>query len=206
MTALDVWFEGPPRSGVVAADPSARRCGDLADAEAGAAPRCLTWGPASAQADIDAFAVASPTWHGLVRVVMADWRGASPLAPWVAADLAAVLADTRRALLVDPRGSEMRILDEVHALSAAFPMLPIVLGLSSAIDRVLAARLARACPSLLLASQRAETPALCDLAEVGKLVHGSGAQSASPAAADSPDLPPRVATTAEQLLAGEWRF
>lgn len=207
MTALDLWFEGEPRAGVIVADPTARARGDLGDAVADAPPRCLTWAPATSAADLDAFARLSPGWHGLVRVVVADWRGASPLAPWLASGLAAVLADVRRPLLVDPRGRETTILDEVHALSRAFPMLPLVVGLTPAIDPLLAARLATACPSVLLASGRVgDAGPLRELTRTGKVVHGSGTPWPDGAHAGTVELLPADAQTAEQLIAGAWRF
>lgn len=207
MTALDLWFEGAPRPGVVAADPSARADGDLSRAAEGATPACLTWAPGTSTADLDAFARVSPRWQGLVRVVLADWRGASPLTPWIAGDLAAVLADVRRPLLVDARGRAAGALDAVHALSCAFPMLPIVVGMTPALDPRLAARLATACPSVLLADGRTEgSQELHQLAADGKVVHGTGAPWPEDVVVATPEPPASTGQVAEQLIAGAWRF
>jgi hypothetical protein len=207
MSALDLWFEGEATDGAVAADPAARTRGDLARAARDRSRSCLTWGPGTSSAEVDDFAVASPQWQGLVRVVPADWRGASPLSPWLAGDLAAVLADVRRPLLVDPRGTEGGVLDAVHALSCAFPMLPVVVGMTPGIDPRLAARLATACPSVLLADGRAEaSEVLEELALAGKVVHGSGAPWADDADSAGIVLPDEAARIAERLVAGDWRF
>ncbi len=207
---------------VYRASAAARGTGDLArvaaapPAEGGVRP-CATWAPGPDDG-VAALAAVPDGWRGLVRCVPAALGGAATLRPWAIGDLAAVLGDLRRPLLVDLRDAEPPPYEALHELAVAFPTLPVLVGLggpASPAELRLLGALGDACPNLFL-----ETSGLAGAQELhaaiaalgaDRLLYGSGGSGTAltpelvRAAVPNADVAAAILhDTCDALAAGRW--
>jgi hypothetical protein len=156
----------------VASSADARVAGDLDSVGEGGA-KCWTWVPGTEPSVIDG--VAAGGWSGAVRVVPEDWGGEIALAPWLIDDLAAVLGDLGRPLLVDAVSDTLPY-NGVKRVASAFPTLTLILAGCGREPLRLAGALLRSCVNVCFVVGTMATDALSsEVAVLGtqRLVFGS---------------------------------
>lgn len=178
---------------------------------------CATWVPSVREVQaVEALADVPAQWVGMVRCVPELCGGPALLSPWLIGDLAATLADVRRPLLVDLRGTDPPF-DSLFHLAASNPMLPVLIGLAGSEDYRIVRALVLSAPNILLESSGLATETLVSFVqELGphRLVFGSTYPATRPTQAlrsiealhlPEIDLRQVLELNALSLLNGHWR-